>query len=588
MSVCPIPLTSPQSAASPPSWLERAGSLTQRLPIPFVLVAVGVALLTVAIRFVGVAAPFESSDQAGMPYMLRHTFGIRWLFEHDYGPILPLLQRSIAQVLSMLTLPMSEASYRWPIAMLDCLLVAMTYPLLRRLNCSKWESIAAAAVCAGTPALVCNAHFPWGYLSVWMLSGVVALWGTLAYLDERRRWYLLIAAVALFCHCTSCGHAFGLPIAMMAAWYWVFRRQPASAGDARQWLACPSWRAFVIGFAFPCVAALILIGTSYFYTGGGQLGHLLARQRLGVAGWHFEQLARLPEVWCMHFGYLWAPLSAIALVGFSCGSAGRLRLLVLWAAFAFVPVVLLADWDLIGYAPAYLVELIYVAAVLSGVGVVRFCARPGRRAILVKGLAIYSVVAMFHMTAGGADDILGHRRWHDYTGINMAWGRIRNDSGVKATADYVRRYVPNYATILVLHTNEGMELPVAEFYLGRQVLAGYDLKPSQSVTVLEELASEVDVIIGDPAVTGWNQRTKFVPVCTIFHDGQVVREIYARPTLNLPRLHLSTVAANADYDHYFQPRHIPIPLDAPPHFEQHLEHYQCVLAALKGHGPSSE
>lgn len=203
--------------------LERSVSARFRAVAPAATVVL-VSALAVITRAAYMNAPFSSSDQAAMPYMIRHFFGLQWLFAHDYGPAVAVLLRGFAEVVSRLGLAHGEAVARLRVVVIGVAQVGLTYPLSRRLRCGRMEALAGVVCVAVLPTLVTDSRYPWGYLTISLFFGTTALWATLAYLDDRRTWQLLVAGLALTVHCLSNCYAFALPLTLLAVWIQAIRR----------------------------------------------------------------------------------------------------------------------------------------------------------------------------------------------------------------------------------------------------------------------------------------------------------------------------------------------------------------------------
>ena len=342
-------------------------------------------------------------------------------------------------------------------------------------------------------------------------------------------------------------------------------------------------RAAALGFGLPCAAALLVLGLAWRWTGAGPLAHLLAKHHGGTTGWQATQLSAWCTAWLRDFGYLFAPVATAGLV-FGMALAARCDrrgLLAIWAWAALGPLILLVKPSLIGYSRHYLLEAAYPAALLGVVLVFSLYHRLKNHTRARLMVALVSVAALAHMAIGGADDCLARSRLFRYTGVHTGWGNVKPDTGIKAAGWYVREYVPIHATIMALHTNRGMEASVASYYLGRQVLASYDLRPAMLEPLVQRMYEAVDVLVvnaeHEPLVTVPND---FERVCVLRNEGRPVRFIYARPSLALPLLDEEVAAVNTRYDRRFQPRHVPIPLPEPPGFEEKLRRYRAVIAEL--------
>lgn len=531
--------------------------------------------LAVFVRVWNVDAIFASSDQAAMAYMVRHTFGVEWVANHNYGPTLPVIQRATAELFSAVGLPLDEASARWPAVYFSLAQVLLTYPLLRRARVSPGGALLGVAFCAVLPTLVTDAHYPWCYHTVWLFFGSLALWATWAYRDDRRTWQAVVAGAALFAHCLSNMQAMALPLTLLGVWCFD-RREPAEPGESTK----RPWRAFLLIYVVPSVLALAVIVGCWVWTGGGQLGHLVTKGDNQTLGWHWGQIVKLPGLWVRQLGLLY---------GLMCGGAllvgwrwllrrERAGWLVFWAWTALVPFVLVARWDAIGYANHYMFEILYAAMLVGTIGLCRLGQAFGR--MQRQGMAVV-MVALLQLT-GASIDVAIPADLQKWTGIHTGWGNVKPDTGIKAAACYVRDHVPLEAAVLTLHDNRDMEVPVAEYYLGRKVLADYDLREPQIGPLLDRVSHLAEVIVTPVRLRGKvASRPGFVLVATILEGTTPVREVYARPALGLPDAAVQVAEANRRYDRTYLPAHVPIPLPAAPGFEAKLGEYQSSLRAIR-------
>ncbi len=550
-----------------------------------------IVVLAACLRFWNIDAIFESSDQAAMANMIHHNFGLRWIFAHDYGPTLPVLQRSFSTLCCLLGIPASEWTCRFPVALVSLAQILISYPFLRRLGAGGREAFFATLCAALLPTLVSDGHYAWGYLTVWLFTGTIALWATVSWLDERRPVQLAVAGVALFLHCLSNVFAFGLPIVLLLFWIVNLRfdavirkgnnEQPNGSAWKLRHLGAP-----VVGFVLPCLAALFVIFISWWWTGGGQIGRLLAKQNHGALAGRLNQIWELPAFWCTQFGYVFGLIAAVGLVWgiaqLRYPSSRRLGLLAIWAVVAAFPLVILTDWSAVGYPGSYFIEVIYCAGLLGGVFMWRLFERLSTGLVSRAVTLAVAVVVVAVLGMGTADECLLGGRWSGLTGVRTGWGNVRQDTGIKAAGWYVRRYVPVEAVVMSLHANDGMEVTVAEYYCGRRIIAHYDILPAMIAPLLEEMKGHVDAVIVDnerePLVS---KLPDFEPVCRLFNQDWPVRMIYARKDLALPRVCTDIARINPVYDHLYTPRRVPVPLSAAPSFLEELARYQTAVKHLK-------
>lgn len=489
-----------------------------------------------------------------MPWMVRHRFGFAWLFAHDYGPVPAIAQRAWAELLRQLHLPVDEMAMRLPVAVAGMLQVWVAYGLLRRLRCGGGAAALGAAVCAVLPALVTDSHYAWAYYSYWLLAGTVALWATLVYLDDGRRRWLVLAELALVVHCLSNCYAFGLPVALL----WVWWRQRAGRAGLREWS---------LSFGLPCLLALAVIGFSWKWTGAGQIGRLLAKHEGGCTGLQLHQIALLPGMLVGQFGYLFVAAAGAGLC-WGLRLNDRRKVLAVWAWVSLLPLTLLTDWSRVGYPASYFNEVSFAAGCLGALLIAQawhwLAGAPRARA----GLLLAAALMVGHLTFAAADAVYADGARARWTGVRTGWGSVKPESGIKAAGWYVRRHVPAEAIVLATHTNSGLEISVAQYYLGRAVLADSDLVPATIESLVHGMAGEVDVFVTEPRFKPLVATLEgFEWVATFTADGRPVRCIYARPALALPGVEEDAGAANARYDKEYRTSQVPQLLPTPVRFD---------------------
>ncbi len=517
-------------------------------------------------------APFASSDQVTMPHSVRHGYGIEWIFAHSYGPIPAVVQRASAEIISWFDVPLGETASRLPVVIISLAQVLLVYPLMLRMRCTRNQAIAASLVCALLPALVTDAHYAWGYLTIWLFTGSSALWATLAYLDNGRTWRLSLASASLFAHCLSNCFSFGLPLTLLVVWLVRFRR----AGPRRRQVI----EDVVFGFLLPCLAAIGVIVMSWS-AGGGPIARLLTKQNAGATGLSLPGVIEWAGVWFTQFGYVFVlPATAGLIYGIVLArKRDRRGLLAVWAIAALLPLALFSKPSRIGYPGAYLMEAVFTGGLLAVLLLGRlYQALSSGKTILRAAVECVCLLGLIHLGVGSIDSCLNGCRLHRWTGVTTGWGSVPPDTGMKATGWYVRQFVPPDATVMTLHTNRGMEAPVAEYYFGRRVLAGMDHQAGQIEPLLASLIDRAHVIVVEPQQQPlMADHSDFVAVFTATSKSQPVRMIYARSDMHLPRMTEETSMVNPQYDEFFTPRRIPQPLPAPADYQATIAFYQEAL-----------
>lgn len=560
-----------------PARRVASAALETCLPLALCLTIAGL------LRGWGLGASFDSSDQVTMPHLVRHSFGATWIFAHSYGPVPAIVHGSVARILSSLGVPMGEAIARLPVMVLSVTQVLLAYLLMRRLHCTRSLATAASLVCALLPPLVTDGHYAWGYLTIWLLLGTTALWATLAYMDDRQTWHLSVASFSLFAHCLSNCFVFGLPLTLLIIWLTVIRR----AKRARRRIINDA----LFGFALPCLAAFAVAVMCWLGTGGGQIGRLLTKQQAGAMGWSPAGMLKWLVIWSSQYGYLFVvPATAGLLYGTVLVKRGDRRgLLAIWAFAGFLPLLMLSNPSRIGYPGAYLMEPVFAGGMLAIILIGRLWeALPHKRRAIRTALVGTCLLCVLHLCLGSFDSSLNASRLRQWTGVSTGWGSLRADSGIKAAGCYIRQFVPPEAIIMPLHTNRGMEAPVAEYYLGRRVLAGMDVQAEHLEPLVASLADHVDIVIAEPAHRKMVEKLRdFVPVGTFTRNGQPVRLIYARPAMQLPEMIQDVAVVNQQYNRFFTPTRVPVPLAAAPEYQAKMTLYLQTLRQLRGEQKAS-
>lgn len=557
------------------------------------MAAVSVVLMVaVPLRFWGISSPFESSDQAGLANMVLYGRGVRWILAHGYGPVLPGLHKLWTEAALALGFPLTETVFRSLVALIDLAQVMVTWPLLRRLNCTRPQALAGVLCAAVLPAMVSNAHFVWNHVGIWLLMGTVSLWATLAYLDDRKPWQLGVAGAALMCHCLSSAIAIGLPLTLLILWISRWRNRAASANAANDTSpACSAravqWWEWLGGFLLPCAGAITIILGSWLWTGGGQLGHMIAKFKLSGEGLRWHQFGYLPGVWVLLFGYFFGIVAAVGLIRATLrirrfSMPDRRWLLALWTWCSLIPFVLIANWDRIGSPESYVIETVFCAGLLGMLllceGYRRLAGRPRLRA----GMAALSALATGHLAFASVDSCLAGERWSRLTGVSVTWGRIWPDTGIKAAAQYIRQHVPEDAVLLSLHTTMGMEVPVAEFYTGRQMLACEDFPAGRLEELTTAMRGAVDAFIVPAENRGLMERfPEYERVCTIRRASQPLRLIYARAGSGWTHVDEDIQVLNRQYDDARAPVRPTLIRQSSASYQAAKARYKAAVARLK-------
>jgi hypothetical protein len=308
---------------------------------------------------------------------------------------------------------------------------------------------------------------------------------------------------------------------------------------------------------------------------------LLHKQEVGSLHPSLAHFLQLPGMWVQQFGYAFALMAAAGLI-YGTYRRGPTRLIACWCWASLLPLMFIVDWQHVGYPSSYLIEVAFTGGLLAAVAAVAAYRRLSNRRIARAVLASVFALALLHMTVGAADACLRNGRLAALTGIRSSWGSVQPETGIKAAGWYVREYVPASAMVMTTHTNVGMEVPVAEYYCGRGVLADYDLSPELIESLVRAMSPRVDVLIADADHAAMVERlTGLQRVATFRADGRAVRFVYARPTLNLPTVDACARDLNTRYDRQYRSHRVPQPIPSAPGLHACLTEYQATLRALR-------
>jgi hypothetical protein len=545
------------------------------------MIAIAALSFGAALRFIGLGAPFESSDQATMAHAVRYNFGIDWILGHQYGPVIAIIYAAYARFMSWMGIGLTEFVHRLPVALVGWLQILITYPLMRRLHRTQIEAALAMLIVAALPTLVTDARltWAWGYLTVWLFSGSVALWLTFAYLDDRRRWQLAGAVAALIIHCLSNAYSFALPLTLGSIWavhvWHAFRNRQHS--NRKQLLI-----ASLAGYIAPCAGVVLAIVGLYMLTGRGQIHHLLNKTDNGTSGLYLQQIIELPGMWVRQLSFGIGAVAAIGVFAALLKWRQRCFWLAVWAIVALLPVLLLTDWNAIGYISAYLIETIYASALLAAIVLGSLIRRSMQLPVPRMASVAMTALLIAMLFVGTAGDTLAAGAFSTWTGVNIQADDISHDTGIKAIGWYVRQHVPEKLMILVLHTNKGLEVPVAEYYFARRVLACYDLREDMVAPLVTHMADKVDVIVVRHEHEALLENSdRFERVAVVRDQKHVMRAVYARQPLGLPKIEIRPEAANKQYDQAFAETEIPQGLPVPEHWMETATYYKQIIAELR-------
>jgi len=569
------------------------------------------ALVALALRTYRTDVPFHTGDYASMPYMVSHWYGISWIIAHIHGPLLPAIVWLFAKFAIAVGLVMDETMWRLPLALVGTIQVPVTYLLMRRLRAGRWVAILAAAIAAALPSLTSDARYPWGYETLAVCVGSLAIWAWLRDLDHSTRGSRWLAGGLLGLYLVSHLVIHAVPLVIVAAM-----------------LLATGWRGTVrrllrASTLIPVSCAVAVILFAFFHLNGGILGRMNRHIAHGTLETGSSSVLDIAHYWNHHMGPIWSAFCLVAvLVGLVLvARRDRRGLPALWAVLYVTPLLLLLDLSNIGRPTVYQVQGTYAAS-LAGCMFLQIlagaCARQSRslsntaqspsvapvggcglrdpasqgslrfalgfipsplrgyislvlrgcislalggwspvnkttlrctvKAALRGGLIAFGIVIVAMHLTGSTSNLFLTYRWPVWTGT-VDYGRAVADPGFKAAGWYVREHVPPDALILATHGVTGMEYPCATYYTGRHVAASEDTTYDQECRIIEAVRGDIDVAIVEPRYLSlFTRQTGFTVPVRIRRGYVSVLYIVASHAFDIPEMDVAIECANADYD----------------------------------------
>lgn len=556
--------------------LNPAGRVRAWVACGLLVLAAGALLL----RAWGANATFQSGDYASMPYMVTHWFGLSWIIAHIHGPLLPGMVWLFAKAATTLGIGMNEALWRLPLGLVGSLHVPVTYLLMRRLRADRPVALLAAALTAVLPSLTSDARYPWGYETLAVCIGTLAIWAFLRDLDQpsRRGEWLAGGLLGLYALSHLVIHA--VPTIIVVAV-----------------LATLGWRAGLrrllrLSVLAPVAGAVACTAYAWFALDGGILGRMARHVGHGTLDPAGSTPLDLAFLWVNHLGPIWATFCGLGvLVGLAMILRGDRRGLPgLWAVVYVLPLMLLLDLDKIGRTTVYQVQGTY-AGMLAGCMLLQFTVervrvwdpspRPAAGAIIAMlGLAFFGCQLL-----GSVCNLFLEARWPVLAGT-VDYGRVVPDPGHKAAGWYIREHVPADAVILATHGTIGMEYPVAVYYTGRHIAAAEDTTEEQECRIIDTIGPEVDVAIVEPRFARkFEEELGFTTPVRVYRDGELVLLIAARDSKLIPRMDVNLTEANRAFDRDYAPRRVPQPIPTIPRTAQVNQRILALLADARRAAP---
>lgn len=538
---------------------SECGPSGQRARLPIACALGAATLIALILRTYGTSVPFHSGDYASMPYMVSRWHGVAWILAHIHGPLLPAMDWLFARAAVAVRLIMNETMWRLPLALVGTLHVIVTYYLMRRLRAAAWTSLLAAALTAVLPLLTSDARYPWGYETLAVCVGSLAIWAWLRDLD-RPTWYghwFAGGLLGLYLVSHLVIHAVPLVIAAAA----LLRLGPR--GGMRR-LVHPST-------IVPVALAAGCTFYAWFALHGGIVGRMsrhIGQGTLNAGAYTFHDALRLG---CQLVGPIWLTWCAVAVVVGLVLLARRDRrgLPALWAVVYAAPLMLLLNVNNIGRPAVYQVQWVYSGSLAGCIllqvlvdGCRAWTPRP--RAMAYAALGSFGLLMVTAHLLGSISNLFRLPPWPALTGT-VDYGRMEPDPGFKAAAWYIRTYVPGDAVILATHGTTGMEYPLALYYLGRHVAAAEDTTDAQECRIIDGVRNDIDVAIVEPRfLERFSPTTGFTTPVRILRDGEPILYIAARKGYELRPMDVNVAGADAEYDRAFPLRRVPSPITSLP------------------------
>lgn len=502
--------------------------------------------VAIGLRAYRAAVPFQSGDYASMPYMVSYWYGWSWVVAHIHGPLLPAIVLLFAKSVVAVGATMTETLWRLPLAVVGTLHVPVAYLLMRRLGTRAPTALLAAAMTAVLPSLTNDARYPWGYETLAVCVGSLAIWAHLSDLDRPTRLGRWLAGACLGLYLVSHLVIHAVPLVILTATLLAlgFRRM------VRRFLH-PS-------MLLPVLLAVAVVLFAFFQLHGGILGRMSRHVTGGTLSIGASSVTDVARYWVHHLGPVWAAFCGLAVVvGLVLLVRGdRLGLPALWAVLYFVPLMVLLNIENIGRPTTYMLQGTYAATLAGCVLLERLvgwtasaaATRPWPLVVARGAFVAFGVAVVVGQLIGSASNLFTRYRWPLLAGT-IDYGRAVDDPGFKAAGWTVRRHVPDDAVVLATHTMVGLEYPCATYYLGRHVAATEDTTAEQERAVIEAVRGDIDVAVVEPSFLDlFGEAAGFNVPVRILRDGRPILYVAARRGLDVPSMDVDVRQANAAYD----------------------------------------
>lgn len=480
-----------------------------------VLLATVAALL---LRTAGAAHPFETSDNAELALRVIDHRGITWIFGERYGFLNPLAVKLFAAIWSdALGLSLNEALFKLPVALMGTAQVWLSYRFARRLEASASAAVLLALITAVFPLHVMQSRYLWGYEVFGLFFLTLAFWKLADFYEQPSSGAALASGVATALYLIS--HGFIVPFFAFAAFWAWYHGLGRSLALFRHHKAVWVVPLLYVPFLAPA------------------LRHTADKK----AKFGFYLLDYLEPM----LANVGVPLAILAMVGLGAyilrGARSRyVAPLLALGVLYFMPLLLGArpgstvtrGYMLIGSYAVVTASLLALDASLRG-------GLSARKPVVLAAVAV--VVAATGW--GTYESVFLRDESVDPTLVRQERGSVPVDPGSKAVGLYLRRHVPEEQPVIAVHP--ALEPPNARYYLGRDVVAFYDLSEQDLALQLAARVGGFAIAVTSPAL---DPGPGFEVVADIRARGTPVAQIHARPELGLPRVQWDVSEVNPQFD----------------------------------------
>ena len=503
----------------------------KRLP-PGVYLAL-ILLAGLALRLVQLGTTFRSADEGAVAARILKYPGYTWMFHEYYGPLINLLVKFGAALVSFLGLTLTEFWWKFPVAVAGALQAPLTYGLLKSLGAGRFGRLFGAALMAVLPLHVMASRYLWGYEVLGVLFITLAVWTLRGFFAEPTIRTGLTASLASGLYLVSHGYILPfLPCLVVLIIFWA----PGREGNvfSRLWVGTKLlarkgvWVFPLLALPFclhPLAHALQKPSRPGFYLfshAAGFLGNIglgvMLLLAAAVAAFVMLRETRTQAVVFLALGgaFYLAPLFLGTPAGVTVVRHYMLMGTVLWV-----------------WAAALVLDVLAAKRPAGARALAAFC--------LV--LTLWGTVESVFWADGGVDPSL----------VTIDRGGVFPDPGVKAAGYLLRQNLAPETTVLAIHRNiEPLNL---FYYSGRDEIAYYDLTLPATRRAFKEDAGRAEVVICEPEQRDFVEASGLFELrVTLSSKGAPRLTIFARPAVRLPSLEADVRELNRAYDRTYAPR----------------------------------